>query len=354
MSASKLDLTRLKHGVLAVALLILAILPACYMTLPVSADGLGNRSLRLLNSTPGATTDYTLTFTLTNTSTIGSLSILFCANSPLQDDVCPLPTGLDVTHAVLSSQGGIGDFTLFTVASNYLLLSRTPTVITAPQQVTLKFSNIVNPSSAGSYYARLAAYSSTNGTGTPVDYGGLALATVGNLQISSVVPPYLTFCAGLVISTFDCSSAAGDYINFGNLSPAHSSQADSQMVVATNAPNGYVIQVYGTTMTSGNNLINAMVNGATSSPGSSQFGINLRANTAPPIGADPTGPGTGQPTAGYGNPNHYRFVSNDTVVSALAADNFRKYTVSYVVNTPGSQPPGVYASTLSYVAAGSF
>lgn len=354
MSANKLDLTRLRHGVLAGLLLILATLPAFCLTLPASADGLSNRSQQLLNSAPSANTDYTVTFTISNTITLGSLGIVFCSNSPLQDDSCTQPAGMDVTNAILSNQGGIGDFTLFGAAPNYVLLSRTPSVITAPQQVTLIIHNIINPNTAGSYYVRVAAYSSSNATGTPVAFGGLAFAITNNLRISSVVPPYLTFCSGITISGFDCSLAAGDYINFGNLSPLRSSQAASQLLVATNAPGGYVIQVYGTTITSGNNPISAMVNDATSQPGTSQFGINLRANTVPLVGADPSGPGAGQPTASYDNPNHFQFVSNDTVVSSPAADNFRKYTVSYVVNMAAAQPPGVYASTLSYVAAGSF
>jgi hypothetical protein len=354
MPFSKLSLGRVRYGLLAGLLLVLASLPAFCLTLPVAASGLNNRSWQLLNDAPGATTDYATTFTFSNSSTIGSLNILLCSNSPLQDDVCALPLGLDVTNAQLTAQSGITDFSLFVAATNDIVLSRTPAGITAPLTVSLTLHNIINPSAAGSYYVRLSAYSSNNATGSPVDFGGLAFAIANNLQISSVVPPYLTFCTGLTINAFDCSSAAGDYINFGELSTAHSSHAASQMVVATNAPNGYVIQVYGTTMTSGNNTIGAITNLATSRVGTSQFGINLRANTNPAVGTDPTGPGTGEPSAAYNSPNHYQFVSNDTVANSLTADDFRKYTASYIVNISNAQPPGVYASTLTYVSAGSF
>ncbi len=354
MPTPKFNSIKLRYGLLGISLLALTILPACCLTLKAQASGLTSRSWQLLNSAPSATTDYTATFTISNTSTIGSLGILLCSNSPLEDDTCTLPAGLDVTNAQLSSQSGITDFNFFVAATNNIILSRTPSVITAPLTVTLTFHNIVNPSTAGSYYVRLSAYSSTNATGTPVDYGGLAFAVTNNLQISSVVPPYLTFCSGLNIDAFDCSSASGAYINFGDLSSTHTSQAASQLLVATNAPNGYVIQVYGTTMTAGNNLINAIANNTISQPGSAQFGLNLRANTVPVIGVDPAGPGTGAPTANYNNPKHYQFVSNDTIVSSLTADDFRKYTVSYIVNVPSYQPAGIYASTLTYVCAGSF
>lgn len=350
----KLNMSKVQCSLMACLLLVLSVLPACCMILQAQASGFKNRSWQLLNSSPGATTDYTTTFTISTLSTIGSLSILLCSNTPVQDDTCTLPAGLDVTNAQLSYQSGITDFTLFVAATNELILSRTPSLITPPLTVTLTFHNIINPSSAGPYYVRLAGYSSTNATGSSVDYGGLAFSITSNVQINSVVPPYLTFCSGLFISGFSCASASGDYINFGVLSSSHSSQASSQLLVATNAPNGYVMQVYGITMTSGNNTIAAMTNDATSQPGISQFGINLRSNAVPVIGSNPTGPGTGEPLAAYNQPDHYQFVSNDTIADSLNSDDYRKYTVSYIVNSSNSQPPGIYVSTLTYVCAGSF
>lgn len=348
------DLIRLRHWVLASLCLFIVFMLAFWQMMPAAADGLDNRSLQLLSDAPGVTTTYTFSFTVSNISTIGSMDLLFCSNTPLQYDGCTTPAGFDVTNSQLSSQTGLTDFTSFVDASNELVLSRTPTFVTEPLTVTLTFTNVLNPSSIGPYYARVAVYSSDNATGSTVDFGGLAFAIASNLQISSIVPPYLTFCVGITIPSLDCTTASGDYIDFGNLSSAHSSQAASQMLAATNAANGYVIQVYGETMTSGNNIIPAMTNDATSRPGTSQFGIDLRANTVPAIGNDPTGPGNGQPTVAYDDPNHYQFVSNDTVVSASNPDNYREYTSSYVVNTSSGQAPGVYVSTLTYVCAGSF
>ncbi len=352
--AARLKTRRPQSGWTVALALIMAVLPAFYLVLPASANSLSSRSLELANDAPSATTDYNLSFTFATSGSRGSMDILFCSNSPLQDDSCTLPTGLDVTAAQLTASSGLSGVTLFPVATNELLLSWTPTAVTPPLPVTFTLGGIINPSSIGPYYARLSTYASTNATGPVVDYAGLAFAIVSNLQISSVVPPYLTFCTGLTISGFDCSSALGNYIDFGDLSDSHSSQGDSQMVVATNAPNGYVIQVTGTTMTSGNNIINALTADSASHPGSSQFGINLRANSTPAVGADPTGPGSGQPSGGYNVPNQYEFNSNDQVASSAAADNFRKYTVSYLVNVGSAQAPGVYASTLTYVCAGSF
>lgn len=354
MPAYKSDLNKPRSNFLVAITSLLIVILICSLPLSVNAVDFENRSWQLYNSAPGVTTTYSTTFTITTNTPLGSLSILLCSNNPLQTDPCTLPAGLDVTNAQLSYQSGITDFSLFAAATNELILSRTPSVITPPLTVTLTFNNIVNPNTAGPYFVRIAAYSSSDTTGPSVDYGGLAFSITNNVEINSVVPPHLTFCSGIVISGYDCTSASGNYINFGSLSPSHSSQAASQLLVATNALNGYVMQVYGTTMTSGNNVISAMTNDSTYQQGTSQFGINLRSNTKPLIGADPSGPGSGEPTAAYNVPDHYQFVSNDVIASSLSSDNYRKYTVSYVVNVSSNQPPGIYDSTLTYVCAGSF
>ncbi len=321
---------------------------------PVWADRLGSRGLELGDSYPSATTTYKFFLTLSTSSNIGSIKILLCSNTPLIGDSCTIPAGLDVTHEHIVASSGLPAFSVYPVTTNELLISWGPTAFTAPQLVSVTLSDIVNPNATGSYYGRYTTYNTTNATGPIVDYGGLAFAINANLQVSSYVPPYLTFCTGIIIPTYDCASASGDYINFGSLSAAHSSQAASQILVATNADNGYIIQVYGITMTSGNNIISALGSNAASKPGSPQFGLNLRANTVPHIGSNPAGPGSGQPASGYNTPNSYRFVSNDIVASSALADNWRRYTASYLVNLPSDQPPGVYVSTLTYVGAGSF
>lgn len=322
---------------------------------PVWADRLGSRGLELGNSYPSATTTYRFFLTInTASSGIGSIKILLCSNSPLIEDSCTIPTGLDVTHEHIIASSGLPAFSVFPVTTNELLISWGPTPIAPPFPVSVTLDGIINPSAAGPYYGRLATYNTTNGTGPVVDSGGLAFAITANLEISSYVPPYLTFCAGISIPAYNCAVATGNYINFGELSPSHSSQGTSQMILATNADNGYNIQVYGTTMTSGNNVIKALSGNGASRPGSSQFGINLRANGLPRIGANPSGPGSGQPTPGYGISNSFRFVSNDIVASSPVADNWRKYTVTYLVNVPQGQAPGIYVSTLTYVATGSF
>ena len=111
--------------------------------------------------------------------------------------------------------------------------------------------------------------------------------------------------------------------------------------------------VLGTSMTSGSNVLPALA-GAPSQEGDAQFGINLRANSDPIIGEDPTGPGSGGVTVGYNAPNLFRFQSGDAIATTSNPDDYRKYTVSYIVNVDENQPGGVYSTTLTYVALANF
>ena len=126
------------------------------------------------------------------------------------------------------------------------------------------------------------------------------------------------------------------------------------MLLATNAQSGYNVQVYGSTLTSGNYLINAIPSPDVSRPGTSQFGMNLVANQTPAVGSDPQGPGSASVDAGYNQPNFFQFISGSTLASSPTGDNYRQFTLSYVVNTPSNQQVGVYVATLTFVSLANF
>jgi len=174
------------------------------------------------------------------------------------------------------------------------------------------------------------------------------------VQISTTVPPYLLFCGGVVIGGFDCAAASGSYINFGNLASSSTASATSQLLSATNAASGFAITVFGSTMTSGNNIINALNTRDVSRTGVPQFGMNLVANLTPAVGNDPQGAGTAAPTANYGLADFFKFTSGDTIATTASVDDFRKLTASYVINIPVGQPIGVYSTTLTYVCLANF
>jgi hypothetical protein len=197
-------------------------------------------------------------------------------------------------------------------------------------------------------------YASSDGSGNASDYGGIAFSIVNAITITAEVPPYLIFCTAITISTYDCASADGNYIDFGALSSSHASSGSSQFMVATNAGDGYAISVNGTTLTSGNNVITPLSNGDVSRPGTSQFGFNLVANSTPADGQAVNGPGTTQPVNDYAQANTYRFVPGDTLVSSDSTNEVRRFTSSYIVNVPVTQPAGVYVSTITYICLANF
>ncbi|HEY2004533.1 MAG TPA: hypothetical protein VGH44_05470, partial [Candidatus Saccharimonadia bacterium] len=81
------------------------------------------------------------------------------------------------------------------------------------------------------------------------------------------------------------------------------------------------------------------------------------ANTTPSVGVNvtPTGAGfNGAAATNYNTANSFRFVSGETVASSSAVSNAQKFTNSYIVNVPGSQPAGLYASTMTYICTATF
>lgn len=319
----------------------------------VYGDQLPIRSLQLGQARPGLTDTYTLGFTIPNSETLGSIELRICEDGPLLGTPCTVPGGFDMTNATLGSQQGITDFAITSATTNVVVLSRTASSVVAGS-VSYELMNITNPSIAGSYYGRVQTFATEDATGNNTDYGGLAFAINDKLDVSAVVPPFLYFCLGVSITGVDCTTATGDYINFGDFSAATASVAQTQMVSASNADSGYTIAVSGNTLTSGNNIIPAIATPDVSRPGTSQFGINLVANADPPVGQNPASPGLASPTGPYGQPNKYAFVSGDVIAGVSFADDIRKFTTSYIANIAKSQAAGIYVSTITYIATAGF
>ncbi len=195
------------------------------------------------------------------------------------------------------------------------------------------------------------------------------------------MPESLVFCTGeqvgLTVGVPDCATATAGTITFNQLfTPVDTAIAESQMAASTNAGSGYIITVNGATLTSGGNTITAMGTAAASVKNISQFGMNLKANTAaaasgfpgtvaPYISADvaPAANLTGvnyrgQPKAGYNTADTFKFTSGDTVAAsdftAPGGTDSQIFTASYIVNVPGSQPAGSYTTTLTYICTPTF
>lgn len=340
--------------VLIVALFLVGVGP--FSVQRAYAADLLPRSLRLSSSVADATgVSYQLQFTYATTGTVGSVVIQFCQEGPLPNTPCSGPAGFDASGALLATQSGATGFATYApgTTTNQITLTRAPSVVAAGNASVYTFINMHNPSAEGALYVRVSTHPSSDASDAATDFGGLVLAINARPNVRAEVPQFLQFCVGESITGFDCNTATEAFTDLGTLSSTVTSAAQSQLVIGTNADNGYSMWAIGGTMTSGNNTIAAMSGGA-SAEGTAQFGLNLTANTDPIIGQNPTGPGSGSPTPLYASTNTFRYNSGDVLATSLSPDDYRKYTVSYIVNVPQNQPGGVYSTTLTYITLANF
>lgn len=317
------------------------------------ANSLPSRSVTIGDSTPSAVTTHRYNFTFETATSVGSIEFEYCTNTPFIGTFCNPPLGLLVNSATLGAQTGETGFSIDpSTTANRLVISR-PGALTSPVPASYTFNNVTNHSAPfNTVYVRVATFATSDGTGPRTDSGAVAFATAGNISVSGYVPPYLTFCVGVVVA-LNCSNATGTSLDFGELSKTQPRFLTSQFSVATNDPGGYATSLAGTTMTSGNNTIPALGSPQSSQAGTSQFGMNLRANSNPAVGANPSGVGTGSISPNFGIPNQF-FFNNQVIATSTTPSEFNLFTASYIVNVGNSQSPGVYSTTLTYIATAAF
>ena len=200
-------------------------------------------------------------------------------------------------------------------------------------------TNSINPTTPASYAVNIA--------GTFGDTGDMTINILTNSQVSitAVVPQSLTF------------SISDNTIGFGNLLSGSARFADgtgagvgaeaeaNNLVVGTNAPNGYTMSVAGNTLTSGANTVTAIGGSNTaSSPGSEQFGLRMTA----------TG-GSGSVTAPYAAAG-FAFTAGSATqaASASGASANTTYSARYLANITANTEAGSYAAALTFVATANF
>lgn len=317
------------------------------------AAQLNNRSITVGSSAPSAVTTHKFDFIIPSVSSLGSIEFEYCSNSPFVGAVCTAPGGFSASTVLLTAQTGETGFTIDPVSTaNRIVVSRTAALSSAIP-VSYTFSNITNQNMADqTVYVRISTFASMDGTGSRTDDGSVVYSTARGVSVTAFVPPYLTFCVGVVVA-LNCSSASGSQLSFGEFSTRQTKFLTSQFSVATNDANGYGTSINGTTMTSGNNIIPALNSPQNSSAGVGQFGMNLKANSNPAVGANPAGIGSAIISPNYNVTNQFYF-GNEVVVSSPTSTEFNLMTTSYIVNINESQKPGVYSTTLTYIATAAF
>jgi hypothetical protein len=322
-------------------------------------------------SKPGGVVDHFYEFTLPGSNSVGSIKFLYCTTA---SGACTTPTGLITTTATLGSETGATGFSIDTDDVNGSpYITRTAAAVGSNVAVTYQLQTITNPTATNStFYVRISTYTSTDTTGSALDTGTVAASTATQILLDGTMPESLVFCTGGTVSTTagvpDCATASSGSVSFNQLfSPTDTATATSQMAASTNAGSGYVITVAGPTLTSGSNTITAMAATAVGVRGTSQFGLNLKANTTststPAVGTEVAAAANGtnykgQAAANYNTVDQFKFGTGDTVANSAnggaGATDAQIFTISYIVNVPGSQAAGTYTTTLTYVCTPTF
>lgn len=323
-------------------------------------------------SKPGGVVSHKYDFTVPSSASVGSIKFTYCTTA---SGTCTIPTGLVTTSATLTAQNNATGFTINNSTNGAPYLTRTAATISGPLALSYTLGTVTNPTAENyTFFVRISTHASTDGTGAAVDSGNVTAATATQILLSGTMPESLVFCAGAAIgltaSVPDCSTVTTGAVDFDQLfSPVDTATAQSQLAASTNAGAGYAITVNGPTLTSGSNTISQMSASAAATRGISQFGLNLKANTLV-TAAKPSGFGAevavasngtnyrGQATTGYNTVDQFKFTTGDVVADSsnggAGGSDAQIFTVSYIVNVPGSQPAGTYTTTLTYICTPTF
>lgn len=323
-------------------------------------------------SAPSGVADHSFTFTPATTASIGSIRFLYCTTAT---GTCTTPTGMSSTAATFGSMSSGSGWTVNNATQGSPYITHTAASMPSATPVTAQINSVTNPSTANqTFFVRITTYTGTDGATGATDAGVVAASTTQTITVTGVMPEYLSFCTGETITVTsnipNCASATPGMINFNQeFSPSATAHATSMMAASTNATSGYVIVANGTTLTSGSNTIPAI--GATaatasSSLGTSKFGINLVANTGFGANINPASNGTnlrGLASTNFNTADSYALdltgataiaKSDDATPGTPAPTDSQAYTVSYIANVAGSQPAGTYVATLNYICTPTF
>jgi len=272
------------------------------------------RSIYMSTSTPSATgQSYFVSFKPATSGSIGGIVVDFCANDPIIGDSCTAPdspftvgasptVSYDMTNpptgtAPTSLPGGTSSAWTATSANSGRTLkldASTPQNVTAGTLYGFVITGVTNPpaptvsgGTTNTFYGRLVTYATdgtdfTNyaaaGEGNIVDYGGFALSTATNINITAKVQETLSFCVVSVdLGTGNqCGDGtANDLNNVPNLTLGHgttvktidNSQIDTAtayMQISTNASTGAIIRMH---------ALNACANAGISTDGGTNCAI---------------------------------------------------------------------------------
>ena len=373
-------LSRLAYFVAAVSALAIVILPN--VAGHAFAAQVTSRSAKLSNSTVSAT-GVTYLFTLTVPDAAKSMVVDFCMNSPIIGGSCTTTNDVVASSATFTNVSNMSTWSLGSAGATTVKIT-SGTATTAGQTLSFSLSGITNPTTNGSFYARIytysdstygssgTAYSSPTAIGTNVDYGGFALSTANNITITATVMETLTFCVSGATMTSGCVGMSTPSLVLGHGSPqvidsTATDTATAYTQISTNAQSGVVVRAENSNACGGLSRnggstcdIVAANSGSSSAPsatiaaGTAAFGMYATPGSgltaANPYasggstfyGMDTTG-GTGV-TSTYGS----------QVMSSTSVLNNINSTLTFAASAATTTPAGVYSATMTLICTGTF
>jgi len=248
----------------------------------------------------------------------------------------------------------------------------------ASSTIVLTMGGITNPSTLGSFFARIYSYNggtadpdwfSVSNAGTDIDFGGVALSTAQAVNITARVQEKLQFCVSKADPTTDCGGTTTPNLVLGHGTPTvldeTATDTDTAYVqVSTNAQSGVVIRMKNSNACGGLSRdggavcdIPAVNSGAATAAaitqGVAEFGLRCTTSGsliaqapyahATNFGMD-TVTGAENVTTTYG----------DTILSSATALNNVESTLTYGATASLTTPAGIYTATMDLIATGTF
>jgi hypothetical protein len=257
-------------------------------------------------------------------------------------------TGAETTETLAGAASATAWGAAFSGTQNRVLTLTAPTdgtgaaVLAPGDKIIISYdgTNSINPSTPGSYTIAISGAFGDSGDIT------VNILTSNQVDITATVPQSLTFSISDTSISFGTLTAVAARYASGTASGDTTEVEAHNVIVGTNAANGYTMTVGGSTLTSGANTITAIGSSNTaSSVGTEQFGLRMTASG-----------GTGAVQAPYAAAG-FAFDSAafpDIIASASGASANTTYSARYIANITANTEAGSYTGSVTYVATANF
>lgn len=186
-------------------------------------------------------------------------------------------------------------------------------------------------------------------------------ATIGDVAIGNAASSNFQVYAGFTTTDdeFLELSVTSQDTDLGVLSTGAETTATGAFSVRAYVAHGYDVRTESDPPTSFTNTIEPLAAGGASSPGTEQFGINLKDNSAPDVGAEASQvPDSsfsfGAAATGYDTVNSFRYNKGEVIARSTKSSGQTDYTISYLYNIDNSTEAGQYSFNHIIVATGRY